>query len=74
MGGKGDCTMLFLSKGGGLYHMKTGKRIRAVPFRKAIVIGTTDQYLIVPQGNQGARVIHQVASSEEDKSWTSNGL
>lgn len=48
MGGKGDCTMLFLSKGGGLYHMKTGKRIRAVPFRKAIVIGTTDQYLIVP--------------------------
>ena len=49
----------------GLYHMKTGERIWAVPFRKAVVIRTMDQYKIVPQGNQGARVIHRVASCKQ---------
>lgn len=32
----------------GLYFMKTGERVWAVPFRKALVIRTTDQYRIVP--------------------------
>lgn len=48
-----------------MYHMKTGERIWAVPFRKAVVIRTMDQYKIVPQGNQGARVIHRVASCKQ---------
>ena len=31
-----------------MYLMKTGERIWAVPFRKALVVRTTDQYRIVP--------------------------
>lgn len=74
------CTVLILSKGKsrlwnsiGLYHMETGKRMRAVPFWKVIVIGTTDQYLIAPQGSQGVQVIYEVASCKQCKGKTNHG-
>lgn len=38
-------------------HKETGNESGLYQFWKAIVLGTTDQRLIVPSGSQGARVI-----------------